>query len=103
MKSFRDIAAEPAAAQHAAIAAVAHTGPLAFLIGIVAGIAGWLLGAGAVPRPDFLPTLPAEPLQAALIFAALGLLIGGIIGGVAYLADRTQEEETPPAPTTERS
>ncbi len=101
MRSFRDTAAEPAAAQHAAIAAVAHAGPLAFLIGIVAGIAGWLLSAGAVLRPDFLPALPAEPLQAALIFALLGLLIGGIIGGVAYLADRTQEAETPPTATPE--
>ena len=92
MRSFRDTAAAPAATQHATIAVVAHAGPLAFLVGIVAGIAGWLLSAGAMPRPDFLRTLPAEPLQTALIFAALGLLIGGIVGGIAYLADRTQEQ-----------
>jgi len=103
MRSFRSRATEPAATQHAAIATVAHAGPLAFLIGIVAGIAGWLLSAGAVPRPDFLPTLPAEPFQAALIFALLGLLIGGIIGGVAHLADSTQEVETPPTSTPEQS
>lgn len=103
MKSFRSAATEPAAAQHDAIAAVAHAGPLAFLVGIVGGIAGWLLSAGAVPRPDFLPALPAAPLQAALSFALLGLLVGGIIGGIAYLADRTQEAEPPPISTPEQS
>lgn len=89
-------------AHPAAIAAVAHVGPLAFLGAIVGGIAGWLLSAGAVPRPGFLPTLPAEPLQAALLLAVLGLLGGGILGGIAYLADRTQAAETPPPPTPER-
>ncbi len=87
----------------AAIAAVAHAGPLAFLGTIVGGIAGWLLGAGALPRPDFLPAPPGAPLQATLLYAAVGLLGGGILGGIAHLADRTQEQEPPPAPPSEQA
>ncbi len=93
---------EPGVANPAPIAAVAQAGPLAFLGAIVGGIAGWLLSAGAVPRPDFLPVPPGAPLQATLLFAALGLLGGGILGGIAQLADRTQEAEAPPTSTPEQ-
>jgi len=93
----RHTATEPGVANPAAIAAVAQAGPLAFLGAIVGGIAGWLLSAGAVPRPDFLPVPPGAPLQATLLFAALGLL-----GGIAQLADRTQEAEAPPTSTPEQ-
>ena len=101
MDSERRRKTELAAAQHTAIAAVAHAGPLAFLAGIIGGIAGWLLGAGAVPRPDFLPSPPGQPLPTALIVAALGTLLGGVIGGIAHLADRAQATETAPLPTIE--
>ncbi len=94
--------AAPAAAQHVAIAAVAHAGPLAFLGALVGGIAGWLLSAGALPRPDFLPAPPGEPLQAALLFAVLGLVGGGILGTIAHLADRAYETEPAPLPTPEQ-
>jgi hypothetical protein len=87
--------------RHDAIAAVAHAGPLAFLGAIVGGIAGWLLSAGAVPRPSFLPPPPGASLEGALLFAALGLLGGAILGSIAYLADRTQEQGVePPRATT---
>jgi len=92
-----------ARAHPAAIAAVAHAGPLAFLGTIIGGSAGWLLGAGALPRPDFLAAPPGEPLQATLLYAAVGLLGGGIFGSIAYLADRTQEQDEPPAPTSEQT
>jgi len=85
-----------------AIAAIVHVGPLAFLVAIVGGIAGWLLSAGALPRPGFFPLPPGAPLQATLLFAALGLLGGGILGGIAHLADRTQAGQTPPTPAPEQ-
>ncbi len=91
-----------ARAHSEAIAAVAHAGPLAFLGTIIGGIAGWLLGAGALPRPDFLPAPPGESLQATLLYTAAGLLGGGILGGIAHLADRTQEQDEPPAPPSEQ-
>ena len=83
-------------------AAVAHAGPLAFLGAIIAGIAGWLLSAGALPRPGFLPLPPAEPIRAGLLYAAIGLVLGGVIGGIAHLADRAQDEEMPPATAPEQ-
>ena len=103
MRPIRRAAREPVATPHVAIETIAHVGPLAFLAGIIGGIAGWLLSAGAVPRPDFLPALPAEPLYGAALVALLGLLAGGLVGGIAHLADRTQEVEPPPTPPEEQS
>lgn len=97
-----DTPARRQAGRRNVIAAVAHAGPLASLGAIIGGIAGWLLSTGALPRPNFLPAPPGEPLQAACIFAALGLLGGGILGTIAYLADRAYETETASIPTPER-
>lgn len=68
----------------------ASAGPLAFLGAVVGGLGGWLTSAGAVPHPAFLPIPPGEPLKTGLIVAALGLLAGAILGGLADLADRSQ-------------
>jgi hypothetical protein len=87
----RDTDDEEEVARQPPIAAGARAEPLAFLGAVVGGIVGWLLSAGAVPHPDFLPAPPDQPLQAALVFAALGAFGGGILGGIARLADRTQE------------
>lgn len=81
---------------HVSAMPVENIGPLAFLGAIVGGIGGWLTSSGALPHPAFLPIPPGEPFKTGLIVAALGLLAGAILGGLADLADRSQIEDSPP-------
>ena len=50
--------------------------------GVLGGVAGWLVGIGALAIPGLGPFLAAGPIMAALSGAALGATAGGLAGGL---------------------
>jgi hypothetical protein len=53
--------------------------------GLVAGAAGWMVGAGTLLLPGFGVLLAIGPIMAALSAAAVGATIGGVTGGLIGL------------------
>ena len=51
---------------------------------VVGGTLGWLVGIGALAIPGLGPFIAAGPLMAALA----GVGVGGVVGGIAGVADR---------------
>ena len=68
---------------------------LAALGALIGALLGWLTASGALPHPAFLP-IPANAIPAtALVCAAIGALVSGVLGLIADLSDRAQATDAP--------